>query len=105
MHQRCNNEKPRFVTKAGLLYRLWRRATYRRASDRRVFGDHADRFAFFRAFDLEQHRARRGCKQRVIASGAHIVAGVEGAAALADDDVAGQHLLPAVFFHTESFGD
>src|SRR5919106_4240240 len=40
-------------------------------------------------------------EQRVVAAHADIVAGMEGAAALADDDRSGQHRLPVAALHAE----
>ena len=51
--------------------------------------------------DTELHGAGRQGKQRVVSAAAHILAGVEVGAALADEDLAGIHGLSAEPLHTQ----
>src|SRR5688500_20156455 len=66
-----------------------------------LLGEDAHERVLLDALLPELHTARDLRKQRVVGARAHIVAGPIDRAALAHEDVAGQHLLAAVLLDAE----
>src|SRR6266700_7094009 len=73
----------------------------RSTARRRRFREHVDAPTAFVEPDLTVHES----EQRPIASGAHVLAGEELGAALADQDAAGGHELAAESFHPKPLAD
>src|SRR5512138_534236 len=68
----------------------------------RLFGDHAHKRLLIDALLAELHATVRLREQGVVRAAAHVVARAINRAALAHDDVAGEHLLAAELLDTES---
>src|SRR5437868_7007887 len=67
-----------------------------------LLGDHADEGVLLDTLLAEVHPAVRLGEQRVVGAGADVVTGAINRAALAHQDVAGQHLLSAKLLDAEA---
>src|SRR5690606_37333447 len=92
---RSGRKKEDLPGRAGEVYTAERRR-------RLVLGDHAHDAAVVAGL-AEGHHAIAEREQGVVGPDAHVLAGVVLGAALANDDVAGDGLLPAEELHTQSF--
>ena len=72
-------------------------------AEQRLRCNHANRFAFLRAFDSKHYLAGNGCKQSVILAHADIVTRVELSAALTNNDTTRVDQFSAVALYPQTF--